>query len=177
MRFVTIPGFSLTPASWAGVSSTLTKAEVSNLSVPAEGTFSEVVSRLLDDGGKGVYGGYSMGGRLALAAALEAPHRVEALVLLSASPGIEPVEERLSRHRADEELAEWITDVGVAEFLDRWLSEPLFSKVNKDEAKRHRMEDPDVIAGQLRRLGQGSPAFLLGAARRTRDAGAGHGGA
>src|SRR5262249_16217715 len=41
--------------------------------------------------------GYSMGGRLALHLALAAPHRLSGLVLESASPGIESVEERAAR--------------------------------------------------------------------------------
>lgn len=124
--------------------------------VPPDGKFVPVVNRMAEEIGTAVYAGYSMGGRIALAIAVERPQLVEALILVSASPGIRAAEERVTRLRADEELAEWITDVGVSKFLDRWLSEPMFADLDHDAARRDRIEDAEVIAGQLRRLGQGS---------------------
>ena len=53
--------------------------------------------------------GYSMGGRIALHLALHAPDRLWALVLESASPGIEDAKEREKRVRADAALAESIS--------------------------------------------------------------------
>jgi len=160
MRLVTIPGFSLTPSSWREVAVRLGDGDVTNLSVPENGNFMDAVARLVAEGGPATYAGYSMGGRLALAAADEAPEAVEAVVLLSASPGIERDDERAARLRADEELAEWITDVGVDEFLDRWLSEPLFSGTDKEAARRHRIASTETIASQLLRLGQGAQPSL-----------------
>ena len=50
--------------------------------------------------------GYSMGGRIALAAAVLRPARVSSLILESASPGLEGEKEQRARRRADEALAE-----------------------------------------------------------------------
>jgi pimeloyl-ACP methyl ester carboxylesterase len=49
--------------------------------------------------------GYSMGGRIALHAALREPERFASLVLIGVSAG---VQDRDERRRADEELASWI---------------------------------------------------------------------
>ncbi|MBI3871524.1 MAG: 2-succinyl-6-hydroxy-2,4-cyclohexadiene-1-carboxylate synthase [candidate division Zixibacteria bacterium] len=70
--------------------------------------------------------GYSMGGRLALYAALAFPDRFDRLILESASPGIADPVERVKRHQDDERLADSIERDGVATFVDRWMSQPLF---------------------------------------------------
>lgn len=49
--------------------------------------------------------GYSMGGRLALAIAVNYPERVRRLILESASPGLETEEERAERRQKDNQLA------------------------------------------------------------------------
>jgi pimeloyl-ACP methyl ester carboxylesterase len=49
--------------------------------------------------------GYSMGGRIALHAALAMPERVDRLILISASPGLADPDERENRRRSDEALA------------------------------------------------------------------------
>jgi 2-succinyl-6-hydroxy-2,4-cyclohexadiene-1-carboxylate synthase len=77
-------------------------------------------------GERGTYLGYSMGGRYALALALERPELVERLVLVGASPGLADPDERAARHRADATLAARIEQLGVPAFLDEWLAQPLF---------------------------------------------------
>jgi 2-succinyl-6-hydroxy-2,4-cyclohexadiene-1-carboxylate synthase len=67
-----------------------------------------------------VLAGYSMGGRIALHAALTAPDRIRGLVLVGASPGLADATEREQRRRADEELAERIEAIGVEAFADEW---------------------------------------------------------
>src|SRR5579862_7283141 len=49
--------------------------------------------------------GYSMGGRIALHAALAFGARIERLVLIGASPGLDDPDERRARRAADEALA------------------------------------------------------------------------
>jgi 2-succinyl-6-hydroxy-2,4-cyclohexadiene-1-carboxylate synthase len=71
--------------------------------------------------------GYSMGGRLALRLAIDAPERVRTLLLESASPGIADSAERLVRSRADEELAARIERDGVAAFVGQWEQQPLLA--------------------------------------------------
>jgi len=106
--------------------------------------------------------GYSMGGRLALAAALRRPAAISSLVLISAGPGIADAAERAARRRADEELAAHIEDVGVPAFVDEWLARPMFAGLAsrgerwRREDRRRRVENrAGGLAGALRALGQG----------------------
>ena len=73
--------------------------------------------------------GYSMGGRLALAAALAeaGKGKVASLTLLGASPGLTTVAERRARVDHDRALAEELAAVGLDRFLDRWYRQPLFA--------------------------------------------------
>jgi 2-succinyl-6-hydroxy-2,4-cyclohexadiene-1-carboxylate synthase len=71
--------------------------------------------------------GYSMGGRLALYAALEHPSAFAALVLESASPGLKTEAERAERRAADERLAVMLETDGLAVFVEHWERLPLFA--------------------------------------------------
>ena len=70
--------------------------------------------------------GYSMGGRVALRFAVEAPARVAGLILESTSPGIGAPQDREARVRADGALAARIERQGVPAFVDHWQALPLF---------------------------------------------------
>ena len=76
---------------------------------------------------RAVWMGYSMGGRLALAAAVLRPERVAGLVLESASPGLATEGERAARRDRDHRLAKRILEDGTAAFVDAWMSQPLFA--------------------------------------------------
>lgn len=106
--------------------------------------------------------GYSMGGRVALHLALHAPERLWALVIESASPGIENEAERAERRRSDGELADSIMRDGIAPFVDRWQAIPLFasqSRLSADAREQLRQQrlrnDPAGLANSLRGLGAG----------------------
>lgn len=106
--------------------------------------------------------GYSMGGRLALAYACRNPHRVERLVLESASPGLRTGEERTARRLEDEALARRIEAGGVPAFVDEWEKLPLFASqasLPPDVRARQRAvrlaNDPHSLAAALRGLGTG----------------------
>ncbi len=71
--------------------------------------------------------GYSMGGRVAMRVALQAPESVWALVLESASPGIVDPHDRMARVIQDARLADRIRNEGVAAFVDYWQTLPLFA--------------------------------------------------
>src|SRR6266566_2714891 len=75
--------------------------------------------------GQAIILGYSMGGRIALFTALSGFFR--ALILESASPGLEDPAEREERQRSDEALAERIERDGVAAFVEQWERLPLFA--------------------------------------------------
>lgn len=73
--------------------------------------------------------GYSMGGRLALQFAVKNPHRLQSLILVSTTAGINEESARLKRAKADEQLAEKILDSDPVDFLNTWLKQPLFKEV------------------------------------------------
>lgn len=132
----------------------------------------EVLSDLLevlDAAGveRGRWVGYSMGGRVALAAAVLHPDRVESLVLESASPGLATEAERAERRGADDALARGLEEEGIEPFVDRWMAMPLFATQRRlpDETLRRARQrrlgnDPAALAACLRGLGIGAqPSF------------------
>ena len=72
--------------------------------------------------------GYSMGGRLALAAAVAeaGTDRVASLAVLAASPGIVDATARAERRRVDAERADRLQRDGLTAFLEQWYGMPLF---------------------------------------------------
>ncbi|MBN2112580.1 MAG: alpha/beta fold hydrolase [Acidimicrobiia bacterium] len=110
--------------------------------------------------------GYSMGGRLALGAALEHAELVDSLVLLSASPGIGDAQARRERLEADRGLADRIEAIGLSAFLEEWLARPWFGGGRTPPPEWRQAEHAARSAGEatgvaeaLRRLGQGSQPY------------------
>jgi 2-succinyl-6-hydroxy-2,4-cyclohexadiene-1-carboxylate synthase len=103
--------------------------------------------------------GYSMGGRLALHAALAAPDRIERLILVATTAGIEHDAERAARRAADEELAAWAQQHTIEEFADRWTAQPLFAGTPPQAAAAWRADildnEPAALAAALRGVGTG----------------------
>jgi 2-succinyl-6-hydroxy-2,4-cyclohexadiene-1-carboxylate synthase len=106
----------------------------------------------LAEHGAGTWIGYSMGGRMALHLALAHPDRVEALVLVSATAGIDDSDERRARVASDEALARRAEEIGAASFVDEWLARPLFAGVPPVP----RSDDAAAMAGHLRLAGTGT---------------------
>jgi 2-succinyl-6-hydroxy-2,4-cyclohexadiene-1-carboxylate synthase len=107
--------------------------------------------------------GYSMGGRLALAIAVQYPGRIRNLILESASPGLPTLEERTQRVEADESLANFILNNGVESFVDYWETIPLFKSqdslpvdVKKSIRQQKLMNDPLELSMSLRGMGTGA---------------------
>ncbi len=164
MRVVLVPGFSQTPASWQDVVDALrdrsapANLESVPIEVPANLAWDATVAALADTGGRGHWCGYSMGGRLALAVALDHPEQVDGLVLVSTTAGIADAAQAAQRRADDERLARRVLAVGVDAFLDEWLAQPLFADVALDapgvaERRGQRAED---LAAMLRQLGTGT---------------------
>jgi 2-succinyl-6-hydroxy-2,4-cyclohexadiene-1-carboxylate synthase len=107
--------------------------------------------------------GYSMGGRLALAFALEAPEQVRRLILESASPGLPTDSERSARREADDALAARIIAHGVAAFVAEWEALPLFASharlpaaVQAEQRSLRLANDAHGLARSLRGLSAGA---------------------
>jgi 2-succinyl-6-hydroxy-2,4-cyclohexadiene-1-carboxylate synthase len=108
--------------------------------------------------------GYSMGGRVALHAALVLGDRLDELVLIGASPGLADPAERAARRAADAALAARIEAIGVEEFAREWAAQPLFAgQPERVAAAAHADRLRNTAAGlaaALRGLGTGAMAPL-----------------
>lgn len=78
--------------------------------------------------------GYSMGGRLALQFSVMYPDRVNGLVLENSTPGISAEEERVQRVESDQKIIERIEKSSPEDFLNFWLSLPIFDSLSKNRA-------------------------------------------
>lgn len=165
-RLVLVHGFTQTARSWDPMVACLPGGiDVRRPELPGHGSardvrlgFAETAGALATEGGEAVYAGYSMGGRLCLRLALDHPHQVPALVLFGASPGLADDDDRADRQRDDARLAGDIEEVGVASFLEMWMSQPMFETTTPRpedvEARRH--NPAEGLAFALRELGTGS---------------------
>ena len=104
--------------------------------------------------------GYSMGGRIALHAALALGDRVQRLVLIGASPGLADPSERAARRDADEQLAERIEHLDVEDFAREWSRTPVLGGLPPEvlaEVHADRLRStPAGLARALRGLGTGA---------------------
>jgi 2-succinyl-6-hydroxy-2,4-cyclohexadiene-1-carboxylate synthase len=154
--FVFVHGFTQTSSSWEPVARLLA-GRTRSLSVPVAADFTATAAAL--DAGRATYVGYSMGGRLCLQLALDRPAMVARLVLVSASPGIADEAERVARRESDARLAQEIACDGVDAFLERWLAQPLFASLPREQAgvdERRAGNTVETLQHQLTVLGQGS---------------------
>ncbi len=124
-------------------------------------TLEGVIKDVAETGGEAfTLAGYSMGGRVALHAALALPEHVERLVLVGASPGIAGDAERLARRESDERLADEIEHSSVEEFAQRWASNPILAgqraRVRAAAHADRLRNSPGALARALRALGTGA---------------------
>jgi 2-succinyl-6-hydroxy-2,4-cyclohexadiene-1-carboxylate synthase len=158
-RVVLVPGFTQTAASWRGVRRIVEEScAVTALDVPTRDTFEATAISIGLQGKRGVYAGYSMGGRMVLRLALERPELVSALVLVSTTAGITEEAARRERVASDEVLAQSVERDGVEAFLQQWLAQPLFATVPPDAPglNERRGLSAQYIAHCLRVLGAGA---------------------
>lgn len=166
-RLVLLHGFAGTARHWDRVIAALPPGRLEPLApeladarpLTPDGVAELVAAR----GGKRfVLAGYSMGGRLALHTALSLPDRVERLVLVSASAGIEDPHERAARAQADSALAASIEQASIDSFIERWAEVPLFagdpSWLREEVAQDERRCTPAALAASLRGLGPAAMA-------------------
>jgi 2-succinyl-6-hydroxy-2,4-cyclohexadiene-1-carboxylate synthase len=125
---------------------------------PASFAACDAYVRALADG-RFTLAGYSMGGRVALHAALSLGDRVARLVLIGASPGLAEAAERAARAAEDAALADRIEAIGLEAFVREWAAQPLFDGMPRGiaelvETDRLRNTAPGLAAA-LRGLGTG----------------------
>ena len=160
-----VHGFTQTRTSWMPVATELAPRHRCILvDAPHHGeahdrdvTFDQAADLVADTAVDSVLVGYSMGGRLALAAAVRHSSSLRALVLVSATAGIVDDAERETRRAADEALAARIEAIGTDEFLREWTTQPMFAKstIANDDYQSRRTNDPHSLAQSLRQCSTG----------------------
>ena len=156
-----VPGFMQRGESWQPVAARLAATYRTDCLDFTTWSMEERIAELLGaapPGGAVV--GYSMGGRLALHAALREPDRLGALVLVGVTAGIEDPAERADRRASDESLAEWMERRSIEEVVARWEDQPVFAGQSSELRERQRAgrlsHDPERLAQLLRSAGQGA---------------------
>ena len=167
---VLLHGFTQTSRSWNRYIDFIDPQQsIIRVDAPGHGGSSTVAADLtttaqmvVEQCGFGDYIGYSMGARLALHIALLHPKNVRRLVLVSSSPGLQSPNERLTRVQSDEKLAREIAEIGVATFVEKWLSGPLFAGLTSTPADiQDRLRNSsDGLASSLRLCGTGAQQSL-----------------
>ena len=157
---VFVPGFMQPGDAWSPVAERLPERYPSVLLDHREHSFERRLVEIAAVGSGAVLCGYSLGGRLALHAALRDPGTYAGLVTVGASAGIEAPATRAARAEADEKLAAWMETQQMEQIVAIWERQPLFADqsdtlVEAQRAGRLR-QDPRGLALLLRTAGQGA---------------------
>jgi 2-succinyl-6-hydroxy-2,4-cyclohexadiene-1-carboxylate synthase len=159
-----VPGFMQPAEAWAPVVERLPQRYPSVLLRHAEhereSRIAEIAAAAAGLDGGAVLCGYSLGGRLALNAAVRDPGRYAAVVVLGAAAGIDEPAARQARREADERLASWMETQPIEKIVEIWERQPLFADQSERliEAQRpgRLAQDPRALAVLLRTAGQGA---------------------
>ena len=159
-RVVFVPGFMQRGEAWRPVADRIETSYRSDCLDHRGATFTARLEEVVAAAAPGTaLVGYSMGGRVALHAALRAPRSLSALVLVGASAGIEDDSLRADRRAADERLASWMEGRSIEEIVESWERLPVFATQSRElrEALRpgRLSHDPAELASLLRTAGQG----------------------
>jgi 2-succinyl-6-hydroxy-2,4-cyclohexadiene-1-carboxylate synthase len=153
-----IPGFMQRGDAWRPVAELLPERYPSTLLDHSEHSFEGRMGEILESGAD-VLAGYSLGGRLALRAALRSPDSFTAVVLVGSTAGIEEGPMRAQRAEADEKLASWLEAMPIEDIVALWERQPLFADQPESLVEEQRpgrlSQDPRSLALLLRTAGQG----------------------
>ena len=153
-----IPGFMQRGDAWRPVAELLPERYPSTMLDHGEHSF-EGRLREIEQSGADVLVGYSLGGRLALRAALRSPKSFRAVVLVGATAGIDEGPLRVARAEADEKLASWIEAMPIEDIVGLWERQPMFADQPDALVEAQRpgrlSQDPRSLALLLRTAGQG----------------------
>jgi 2-succinyl-6-hydroxy-2,4-cyclohexadiene-1-carboxylate synthase len=154
-----VPGFMQRGDAWSALVECLPDHVEAR---PLDHAEHDLEGRLAEIAGAGegcVLCGYSLGGRLALRAALREPGRYRGLVTIGASAGIEAPATRRARAEADGRLAGWMETMPIADIVGVWERQPLFADQSEALVEAQRpgrlSHDPRRLALLLRTAGQG----------------------
>lgn len=161
-----VHGFTQTRDCWGPVAEDLQRDHtVVRVDAPGHGRSADVMAGLrggarmiADQGGEATYVGYSMGGRFLLHLALSNPELVRGLVLVGATAGIDDPVERAERARADLATGARIRELGLREFLQQWVAQPMFAGIPPEhQFLMERMENTvDGLENSVVQAGTGS---------------------
>ncbi len=166
-RLVLVHGFTQTARSWGRFADLVGRGrELVRVDLPGHGGSSEIRADLEESGalvaevasaGDVPFDllGYSLGGRVALHAALAAPPRLRRLVLIGATGGIEDPDLRAERKARDEALAAEV-EADLDGFLARWVASPMFAGLRDPGLDERRRNTEEGLASSLRLAGTGS---------------------
>jgi 2-succinyl-6-hydroxy-2,4-cyclohexadiene-1-carboxylate synthase len=154
-----IPGFMQRGDAWRPVAELLPERYPSTTLDHREHDYAGRLAEIAEAGEGAVLVGYSLGGRLALRAAIRDPGRYGGLVTVGAAAGIEDAATRSDRARADERLAAWMEGAPIDDVVAIWERQPLFADQSESLVEEQRpgrlSHDPGALARVLRTAGQG----------------------
>jgi 2-succinyl-6-hydroxy-2,4-cyclohexadiene-1-carboxylate synthase len=154
-----IPGFMQRGDAWRPVAELLPERYPSVLLDHAEHSFEGRLGEIAEQGAGHLLVGYSLGGRLALRAALRSPAAYTGVVTVGATAGLEEAPARAARAEADEKLAAWIEAAPIEDVVGLWERQPLFADQSDSLVEAQRpgrlSQNPRDLALLLRTAGQG----------------------
>jgi 2-succinyl-6-hydroxy-2,4-cyclohexadiene-1-carboxylate synthase len=154
-----IPGFMQRGDAWRPVAELLPERYPSVMLEHEQHSFEGRLREIATAGEGRLLVGYSLGGRLALRAALRAPDRYLGVVTVGATAGIDEPSLRSTRAEADERLAAWIEAAPIEDIVGVWERQPLFADQSEALVEAQRpgrlAQDPAALAMILRTAGQG----------------------
>jgi 2-succinyl-6-hydroxy-2,4-cyclohexadiene-1-carboxylate synthase len=154
-----IPGFMQRGDAWRPVAELLRERYPSVLLDHSENSFEGRLAEIRAAGGGRLLVGYSLGGRLALRAALRDPSYYLGVVTVGATAGIDEPSLRSVRAEADERLAAWIEAAPIEDVVGVWERQPLFAdqseKLIEEQRPGRLAQRPEDLAMLMRTAGQG----------------------
>jgi 2-succinyl-6-hydroxy-2,4-cyclohexadiene-1-carboxylate synthase len=160
VKVVFIPGFMQRGDAWSAVAERLPERYPSILLDHGKHTFEGRLGEIAQAGEGAVLCGYSLGGRLALHAAVRGEADYRGLVTVGSSAGIDSPEARAARAQADERLAAWMETANIDDVVAIWERQPLFADQSDALVEAQRpgrlAHDPRDLATLLRTAGQGA---------------------